>query len=45
MKRFVKASMALATLALLLSSCNCYNRMLKKVDRVKITSTPEVLTL
>ena len=45
MKRFVKASMVLATLALLLSSCNCYNRMLKKVDRVKITSTPEVLTL
>ena len=33
MKSLVKSFM-LASLAILLASCNCYNKMLKKVDRV-----------
>ena len=44
MKRFVKSFM-LASLAVLLASCNCYNKMLKKVDRVSVSATPAVLTL
>ena len=35
----------LASLAVLLASCNCYNKMLKKVDRVSVSATPAVLTL
>ena len=35
----------LASLAILLASCNCYNKMLKKVDRVSVSATPAVLTL
>lgn len=35
----------LASLAILLCSCNCYNKMLKKVDRVNVSATPAVLTL
>ena len=44
MKSLVKSFM-LASLAILLASCNCYNKMLKKVDRVSVSATPAVLTL
>ena len=44
MKRFVKSFM-LASLAVLLASCNCYNKMLKKVDRIDVSATPAVVTL
>ena len=43
MKSLVKSFM-LASLAILLASCNCYNKMLKKVDRVSVSATPAVLT-
>lgn len=45
MKRLVKVSFILASAALLLSSCNCYTKMVKKIDDVKITCNPEVLAL
>lgn len=45
MKRFVKVSFMLAAMAFLLSSCNCYKSMTKKIDDVKITATPSVLSL
>ena len=35
----------LASLAVLLASCNCYNKMLKKVDRIDVSATPAVVTL
>ena len=44
MKRFVKSFMR-ASLAVLLASCNCYNKMLKKVDRIDVSATPAVVTL
>ncbi len=45
MKRFLKVSFMLATLAVVLSSCNCYNKMAKNVDDVKVTANPAVLSL
>ena len=45
MKRLVKATLILSCMALVLSSCNCYKKMLKKVDTVQVACTPEVLTL
>lgn len=44
MKRFVKF-FALASIVVLLAGCNCFNKMLKKVDRVNVSATPAVLTL
>lgn len=35
----------LVSMAVLFSSCNCYKKMLKKADRIKVTATPEVVTL
>lgn len=45
MKRFLKVSFMLATLAVVLSSCNCYNRMQKRVNDVRVTANPAVLSL
>lgn len=45
MKRLVKVTLILSCMALVLSSCNCYKKMLKKVDTVQASCTPEVLTL
>ncbi len=35
----------LASVVVLLAGCNCYKKMLKKVDQVSISANPEVLTL
>lgn len=45
MKRVFKAGLVFASLALLLSSCNCYKKMGKNVDDVKISCAPSVLSL
>lgn len=45
MRRLVKLSLVLACMSVLLSSCNCYNKMLKKVGSVEVTCTPGVLSL
>ena len=45
MKRFFKVSLMLGAAAVLLSSCNCYKKMTKKVDDVNITANPAVLSL
>jgi len=45
MKRFVKISFLLATMAVVLSSCNCYSGMAERMDLIKATSSPEVLAL
>lgn len=37
--------MILAAMVVLLSSCNCYNKMLKKISKVETACTPGVLTL
>lgn len=39
------ASMLLASMAVLLSGCNCFKKMQKKADQVQYTCTPAVLTL
>lgn len=45
MKRLVKVSLVLACMSILLSGCNCYNKMLKKVGSVEASCTPAVLSL
>ena len=44
MRKLVKGLM-LASMVVLLAGCNCYKKMLKKVDQVSISATPAVLTL
>lgn len=45
MKKLMKLSMALAVAALAFTSCNCFKKMAKNMDDVKLTCTPEVLVL
>lgn len=45
MKRFLKIGLMMASAVLLLSSCNCFNRMVRHMDGIKATSNPEVLSL
>ena len=45
MRRVFKAGFVLATLALVLTSCNCYKKMKKQVAEVQTTCTPSVLAL
>ncbi|MDR0953775.1 MAG: hypothetical protein LBM20_00120 [Rikenellaceae bacterium] len=45
MKRVLKWTLLFAALPLLLTSCNCYSKMQKKVAIVTSTSVPTVLTL
>lgn len=45
MKRFAKAGLMLATMALVLAGCNCYNRLSRKVNTVGVTCTPQVLVV
>ncbi len=44
MKNFMKLSFVLVAAALL-SSCNCFKKMAKNQDEVKVTATPEILVL
>lgn len=45
MKRFTSIVMMLTAMVFLLSSCNCYKKMLKNIDQVEASCSPEVLTL
>ena len=45
MKRFTSIAMTLAVMVVLLSSCNCYKKMLKNIDQVETSCSPEVLSL
>ena len=45
MKKFMKLSLALAVASLAFTSCNCFKKMAKNMDDVKLTCTPEVLVL
>lgn len=45
MKKLMTLSMVLAVAALAFSSCNCFKKMAKNKDDVKLTCTPEVLVL
>ncbi len=45
MKRIVSLSLVLASAVVLLSGCNCYNKMAKNVKGIDAKCTPSVLTL
>ena len=45
MKKLMKLSMVLAVAALAFSSCNCFKKMAKEREDVKLNVTPEILTL
>ena len=45
MKNLFKVSALLAVVVLTLSGCNCFKKMAKNQDEVKLTCTPEVLVL
>ncbi len=45
MKKFVKLGMVLASMALVLTSCDCFKKFTKKADTVAVSCTPTVLTL
>ena len=45
MKKLMKLSLALAVASLAFTSCNCFKKMAKNMDDVKLTCTPEVLVL
>ncbi|MCD8185810.1 MAG: hypothetical protein LUD68_04935 [Rikenellaceae bacterium] len=45
MKRVLKLGLVFAACSVLLTSCNCYNKMQKKADTLITTSSPAVLSL
>lgn len=45
MKKFAKASLMLAVLGLTLTSCNCFKKIQKRADEVKVSCSPTVLSL
>lgn len=45
MKNFMKLGLVLMAASLLFSSCNCFKKMAKYRDDVKVSVTPEILTL
>ena len=45
MKNLFKVSAVLAVAVLALTGCNCFKKMAKNQDDVKVTCTPEVLVL
>ncbi|MBQ2364183.1 MAG: hypothetical protein II288_01305, partial [Alistipes sp.] len=45
MKNLFKVSVVLAVVAMTLTGCNCFKKMAKNRDDVKLTCTPEVLVL
>ncbi len=45
MKRFVKLSLLFAVMTVVMSSCNCFKKMLKNIDSVEVTTSPEIVTL
>lgn len=45
MKKFLNISLALVAMVFFLSSCTCYNKMLKNASKVKTSCTPEYVSL
>ncbi|MDL2320716.1 tetratricopeptide repeat protein [Alistipes sp. OttesenSCG-928-B03] len=45
MKRLAKAGMMLAAAALVLTGCNCHNKMAKQADGIRTAVTPQVLVV
>lgn len=46
MRKFLNVSLALVAMAFLLSSCNCYTKMMKKTaPGVTVSCSPEIITL
>jgi tetratricopeptide (TPR) repeat protein len=45
MRRFVNVSIILAVAVMLLTGCNCYNKMAKRVNEVQGSVNPELLSL
>lgn len=45
MKRFLKVSLLLTAMTVVLAGCSCYNKMAKQVGNVKMSATPEMLIL
>ncbi len=45
MKKFVKLGLALASMALVLTSCDCFKKYAKKADTVAVSCSPTVLSL
>ncbi len=45
MKRFLKVSLLLTAMTVMLAGCGCYNKMAKKISEVKMSATPEMLIL
>lgn len=46
MRKFLNVSLAFAAMAFLLSSCNCYTKMMKKTaPGVTVSCSPEIITL
>lgn len=45
MKKFAKLGLALAVFAMTLTSCNCFKKVQKRADELKVTCTPTVLSL
>lgn len=45
MKNIFKASLVLAAVALVFSSCNCFKKMAKNREDIQVTCSPEVLEL
>ncbi len=45
MKRLTTLSLALTAMVVLLSGCNCHNKMAKKADGIQVTVTPQMLVL
>ena len=45
MKNSLKLFVAIAVAALTFTGCNCFSKMGKNQDQVKVTCTPDVLTL
>lgn len=45
MKRFLKVSLLLTAMTVMLAGCGCYNKMAKKISEIKMSATPEMLIL
>ncbi len=43
MKRFLKVSLLLTAMTIMLAGCGCYNKMAKRVSDVKMSASPELL--
>lgn len=45
MKKFLKVGFVLVAMAMVLTSCNCFKKVSKKVNEIRVSCTPTVLSL